>query len=461
MYLGSQIKVDKIQLTMKDVTSDINNDIFILGDFAGTDLTFYDATGFANPPINNTLGGSADNDNFITVYDQNGNVIYYDHVPMSSVNNDYSGGICSGPNSNAVSTDIYITGQRNMLTPPSFLGQHYNWDPSVPSMTLTTDYRIPTFPVLNQIGTAVAIFDTPLGSRSISFSGTQQHYIGTYPFFTHQDVDLTYPPTQTLIKIDIVKDFPLFINYSTDIAVNPFSGEMYVSGLMNDYGTSPANNPAYCSHWWPNYSPNGNDMFFYTYGKSTCPVYDIFPNGGVYSETSDFISGGCDEYCSSVCANNFLGASNTAFMTGYFTGTGGGTVIGYLGNSNTFTYIPQNPGLGTDCFISRLYKVPAGSYHPKDSEILAKPILPANSVDNYLFYPNPATNTINLLTTDGNDKEVTINLLDITGKNLGSIYNGILNASPKLIFLERFSKGIYFLEFVSDNRKFTRKFVIL
>ena len=453
-------KIDEFSakdINIKDVTSDINNDIFILGDFYGVNLTFYDVSGV---PFGTTLNSTpfGISDNYLAVYSGGGTPLYCGSNLLSTVLPDKAGGICCAQNQSIspLITDIYITGQWNLS---NFLGQHYEWQHSPPTMTWTTNYQINNPNGFGQEGTSVAIFDDQFGNRSISFSGTQTDFFGTYPVFTHRNLVTPYPLNQLLPTIDLITTTPNFSNFTTDIAINPYSGEMYVAGEINDQGDVPANPPCV---WHPTTNLlNGHDMFYFSFGDDPlCPigVYDkcILHSGTI---ASNFPLYGCDEKINGVCANMDATAQNTSFITGSFSGTK--TEIIGNGPYSMYTHINSNIPFGLDCYISRVYYFQYGTYQLKDNEINSQANGVLNVTDNYSFYPNPANNSLNLIFTGGLNANVKVNLLDITGNYLGNLYQGNLNSNSTIISLEGIIKGAYLIQFESEGKIVCKKLIVL
>ncbi len=84
------------------------------------------------------------------------------------------------------------------------------------------------------------------------------------------------------------------------------------------------------------------------------------------------------------------------------------------------------------------------------------------SVEKLVTYPNPATDQIKIRFNLKNNSNVTIRLIDVTGKELTSRSLGQLSAGT---FTESFntsnySSGIYFIEFLLDEEKIVERFTI-
>ncbi len=76
-------------------------------------------------------------------------------------------------------------------------------------------------------------------------------------------------------------------------------------------------------------------------------------------------------------------------------------------------------------------------------------------------FPNPATDKINIELENIDDREVQINLLDITGKVVYSkIVNEIRGDLNEVILVSNYNKGIYFISIKVDGRLINKKILI-
>ncbi|OUR98087.1 hypothetical protein A9Q86_13580 [Flavobacteriales bacterium 33_180_T64] len=77
-------------------------------------------------------------------------------------------------------------------------------------------------------------------------------------------------------------------------------------------------------------------------------------------------------------------------------------------------------------------------------------------IDTFSFYPNPAAQSINI---SGNFKEtMTLNIYDSLGSLVAN--NDNINAQNKTVLLSELTSGIYFVEFISNNKKNIKKLII-
>jgi hypothetical protein len=84
------------------------------------------------------------------------------------------------------------------------------------------------------------------------------------------------------------------------------------------------------------------------------------------------------------------------------------------------------------------------------------------TIDRLVSYPNPATDIIKLRFNIVNDNNVTIKLIDITGKELTSRSLGHLTSGTyqESFNTSKFTSGIYFIEFTLDDEKIVKQFVV-
>jgi len=79
-----------------------------------------------------------------------------------------------------------------------------------------------------------------------------------------------------------------------------------------------------------------------------------------------------------------------------------------------------------------------------------------NPTDNYLFYPNPFVNNLNLILNQ-NEQPKLISIIDSKGNN---VYTNSYFESPKIeIKTNEWSSGIYFLQIVYDNKTISKKII--
>jgi len=78
----------------------------------------------------------------------------------------------------------------------------------------------------------------------------------------------------------------------------------------------------------------------------------------------------------------------------------------------------------------------------------------------FSVYPNPANDVINISLTLTQSENTTINILDLTGKVIKTIYVGELDGTKNLsVSLDGMASGIYFIELVNADGRQVKKFV--
>lgn len=82
------------------------------------------------------------------------------------------------------------------------------------------------------------------------------------------------------------------------------------------------------------------------------------------------------------------------------------------------------------------------------------------SDNKFEVYPNPATETINVSLTLVQSESTVINVLDITGKIVKTIYVGTVNGDKNVtVSLDEMTDGVYFIELVNNDGRQVKKFV--
>lgn len=101
---------------------------------------------------------------------------------------------------------------------------------------------------------------------------------------------------------------------------------------------------------------------------------------------------------------------------------------------------------------------------PTDCLFLGTNEAVSKSISNASFYPNPASENISLkVFSDFNNKPVTINVTDFSGKSEGVIYKGTLtkgNNTINSIPLKKLGKGVKLFEVKTDDGSYVQKVII-
>ncbi|MFT5823682.1 MAG: hypothetical protein ACI8ZM_004944 [Crocinitomix sp.] len=83
-----------------------------------------------------------------------------------------------------------------------------------------------------------------------------------------------------------------------------------------------------------------------------------------------------------------------------------------------------------------------------------------NNTEFFAFYPNPATDVLNVSLALNNSENTVINVVDISGKIVNTIQLGTVNGTSQVsVSLDNMTAGIYFIELVNSNGKQVKKFV--
>ncbi|NOQ74709.1 MAG: T9SS type A sorting domain-containing protein [Crocinitomix sp.] len=78
----------------------------------------------------------------------------------------------------------------------------------------------------------------------------------------------------------------------------------------------------------------------------------------------------------------------------------------------------------------------------------------------FAFYPNPATDLLNVSLALNNSENTVINVVDIAGKIVNTIQLGAVNGTTQItVPLDNMTAGVYFIELVNSNGKQVKKFV--
>lgn len=96
----------------------------------------------------------------------------------------------------------------------------------------------------------------------------------------------------------------------------------------------------------------------------------------------------------------------------------------------------------------------SGSAKAQDQVDLGKVATGIQGVDiiNSLVFPNPFSNQLNVTV----DKNSTISIIDITGRN---VYSGVANAGTTTINTDQLNSGMYFININTGQKMFTRKLI--
>ncbi|MPT30408.1 MAG: T9SS type A sorting domain-containing protein [Chryseobacterium sp.] len=101
---------------------------------------------------------------------------------------------------------------------------------------------------------------------------------------------------------------------------------------------------------------------------------------------------------------------------------------------------------------------------PTDCFFLGTNEVVSKSISNASFFPNPASENISFkVFSDSDNKPVTINVTDLSGKSEGVIYKGALtkgNNTINSIPIKKLGKGVKLFEVKTDDGSYVQKVII-
>ena len=85
----------------------------------------------------------------------------------------------------------------------------------------------------------------------------------------------------------------------------------------------------------------------------------------------------------------------------------------------------------------------------------------SESTSNYLnIFPNPVTDKLSMEYWSLNESQITIELLDLSGKIVRSVFEGTHQGKVKYTWTKDIPSGMYLCRIVSNNKSITKPFVI-
>ena len=131
-------------------------------------------------------------------------------------------------------------------------------------------------------------------------------------------------------------------------------------------------------------------------------------------------------------------ASGEGLTDGYYFITDANTEVLWMGDSFTYTTLAE---------------LAHGMIVDVQETIIAEQIS---------IYPNPVTQTANIEFTLNNQSNMKITVLDMLGKSVMSLYEGVMNTGQHKIQLDasNLAQGIYFVKLQSNNEIITKKIMI-
>jgi hypothetical protein len=76
------------------------------------------------------------------------------------------------------------------------------------------------------------------------------------------------------------------------------------------------------------------------------------------------------------------------------------------------------------------------------------------------IFPNPATNLVNVLFSSGQVTSITIDIIDVNGKQIQQIYQGMHDGEKTYHWNSSLAKGTYYCQIVTDRKVITRPIII-
>ncbi len=85
----------------------------------------------------------------------------------------------------------------------------------------------------------------------------------------------------------------------------------------------------------------------------------------------------------------------------------------------------------------------------------------SESTSNYLnIFPNPVTDKLSMEYWSLNESQITIELLDLSGKIVRTVFEGIHQGKEKYTWTKDLPSGMYLCRIVSKNKSITKPFLI-
>lgn len=97
-------------------------------------------------------------------------------------------------------------------------------------------------------------------------------------------------------------------------------------------------------------------------------------------------------------------------------------------------------------------------YHYVDDTYLAE----ISNEEDFLLYPNPASNTINIVWKQDMNEDCVMRILDLSGKKLyqETILSSSLQDKKHAVSIDGFPEGVYWIQIVSDSKVSVKKFIV-
>ncbi|CAN5561095.1 hypothetical protein BH10BAC1_BH10BAC1_14870 [soil metagenome] len=212
---------------------------------------------------------------------------------------------------------------------------------------------------------------------------------------------------------------------------------------------------------------------------STVPVTGYIP-GTTYTVTTTIAVAGINKYGFQVSPQNTTGVQKGTLVvtnptetkligtTGkYITHKSTGTA-GSGTRTWTFDWTAPAAGSGNLKLYASFIAANGNSANSGDQVFLSSLVIIENlsagiaesvvNADSWIVYPNPAKDKINLETIDNENKVMSIEVMDITGKQLKTISNEDLSQNQSINIAD-LQSGVYVLMINTEKGRITKKFI--
>jgi hypothetical protein len=424
----------------KGVTSDYNNNIFVIGYFDGPTLFSYSADdqtteAFSETTISNLIPNTYTfyPDNFLAVFDATGeNLVLVDDNSLSSQFEDKSGGISCFRYSQYV-TAVLITGSKNS----SFLGQRWDYDQTNPStITKVTDFNIPVGSNYNtnHIGHTVES-NAQSGTRRAYFGGHVKGQEGaSHPFLAN----FTIAASTSIVSsydFDFITNQPSYENECLDLVINQTTGDVLYTGFMNEDGEHPIG-----SGFGPYWGTPDRDFFIDRLQ---------FINGslnGVWMIGSDSHTSWFDYHTDdfAICSNN----SGKAYFTGAY--------LEKLTTPSCYN-LSITGDASQNCYIARLFEQQNYGYVDRPVNVNSEGVVKEKGIT---IYPNPAKDKVIVSNSIINQAITKIEIISSDGRILKLFNNFIQSQNLFMLDVDDLNSGIFLMKFYFTEGVEVRKIII-
>jgi hypothetical protein len=323
------------------------------------------------------------------------------------------------------------------------------WEYSSGSFIMLGSFSIPIispFPGsdLNFMGLSVDVWQNSSNDWLIAIGGFEDNPLSlpptsnTIPFIGSfiTSGNLTPPPTLSYGDYLINQGpfgFPT-INYTSAMAFNSNTGELFTGGLATEDGPHPLNyGPPYNT---VNVSGSYPDFFIDKFRPSLTSIGPPMWNIASTSGTSTYGNNSNVALCSDQI--------NKAFIHS-----------GFVYNINAPSFSASSAGAG--CFIARFFETSTSAGQIHNSPVIDNPL---KNVTDVHLYPNPADDALTIEFLPNEISALTVEIQSIEGRILKNIpYNSNV-LSPIPLDVSFLKPGIYLLNIQTSDKIFVKKVII-